>query len=183
MCSEPLLSPYLFVSIQIVGTESACLLYLILYPCSSKRMICLSWECSLFFSWRASCWWCSGLLVYLPPQAVPLSQSCWESDMWTQSTGSLVTSHLLVLHNHTGGRAGVESTHKAAWINLPFTWSWSGRLLAPHVNVIPFYDMNYKATNTIIPMFCNHRSSPGVNQAAVSTACKCDLYTHTVLPI
>ena len=54
-------------------------------------------------------------LVYLClPRQSPLSQSCQESDAWTQSTGSPVTSHILVLCNPTGGRAGVESTHKGA---------------------------------------------------------------------
>ena len=113
MCSEPSLSPYLFVSIRIVGIESACsLLDLVSLLVEEDLPFARMFIVLEFEELRADdvrvCWF-----ICLPRQS-PLSQSRRESDARTQSTGSPVTSHILVLRNPTGGRAGVESTHKAA---------------------------------------------------------------------
>ena len=86
MCSEPSLSPYLFVSIRIVGIESACSLLDLVSLLVEEDDLPFA---RMFIVLRLKSFvpMTFGFLIYLPPQAVPLSQSRGESDARTQSTG------------------------------------------------------------------------------------------------
>ena len=75
--------------------------------------------------------------AFLPPQADPLLPEPCRGAFPS-------TSHMLVLQNPTGGRAGFENTRKAARIGSPFTWSRSEQTSTPRANAISVLRHEFK---------------------------------------